>query len=383
MCLDTRPTRRGAQVFVHELSNELLNRGVKVTKVYLYDAPVEGRLQLNDQDLVLNGNDRHIFEKFPTIHPLLLRKLHAAIKMLQPDIVLLNGSRTLKYAAAVKPLLNEPPIFLYRVIDSVKFWNNSAVKQVYYRRFIMPALDAAVGVSQTSLNEMVTFHNFKKPVRAIPRAIDSRKFESLPAREICRKDLGVGNEDFVVLFLGNITRQKRPDRFLQIIDALRREIPNIKGWIVGDGPLRQEVEEEINARGLRQHVVLWGYQQSVGMYIRASQLLILCSDTEGLPGVVLEAAAAGVPAIAGNVGGVRECIDNDITGVIVQPDDVQAFVRETLQLWLQPDKAAAMGKAASEKVKASFSIQQVTDDYLHYFNSLLRQNDQPQRQAQN
>src|SRR5690606_992105 len=153
--------------------------------------------------------------------------------------------------------------------------------------------------------------------------------------------LGLKDSDELLLFLGNLTSQKRPDRFIQIIQELAKTRPNIRGLLVGDGGMRKELEyqvsgikyqekgnEGVGIRTKRQEarrekqetsseshesivrgfISFEGYQSDVSPFLAAADLLVLTSDTEGLPGVILEAAYFSVPAVATDVGGIRECL---------------------------------------------------------------------------
>jgi len=369
--VDTRPLRRGAQVFLHDLSLELLKKGVEVKKIYLYHAPKEGSLQLNPQDVVLGGNDTHFFEKFPTVHPLLLRKLVQQINRFAPDAILLNGSRTLKYAAAAKQFIKAAPPIIYRIIDSVKFWNPSKHKQVYYRNLIMPAIDAAVGVSEASLADMKALHGFSKPSVCIHRAIDTEKFLSAKSKSEYRKELNVLPDDRILLLLGNLTRQKRPDRFLQILSEVKKTHPNIKAWIVGDGPLREETESLAKALLLTENISFLGYQSDVIPYVAAADLLLLPSDTEGLPGVVLEAGILEVPTIGNRVGGISECLKDGHTGFIIdKKEDVALFSAKVRQLLDDDDLRTAFGKNARTFILENFGIDGKATEYLTFFQAI-------------
>lgn len=368
--LDTKPIRRGAQVFVDDLSQHFHEDGISIKKVYLYAYHESVKLSLLDQDTELNGNEHHIFEKIPTIHLGLLMKLVTKINAWNPDFVLLNGSRTLKYGAAAKPFLYKNTKLIYRIIDSPKFWNRSILKQFYYRKLILSNIDAAVGVSQASLNDMVSLHGYNKPTTVIHRAIQENKFKNVPSKENCRLKFSTKSTDKVLLFLGNLTPQKRPDRFVEIIKLVKQDFPEIKAWIVGDGVLRQETEALVLKYDLQNNIKFWGYQQNVTELISASDLLVLSSDTEGLPGVVLECGYLGVPAVSANVGGINECLDNGKTGYVVQTQNPEEYANYILELLNNEEKRKSMGVLSMQKVKSGFTMDTVAEKYLEFFHSL-------------
>ena len=369
--LDTKPIRRGAQVFVDDLSQHFHDEGVLIKKVYLYAYHEKVKLSLLDQDIELNGNENHIFEKIPTINPVLLFRLITTINAWNPDFVLLNGSRTLKYGAAAKPFLYKNTKLIYRIIDSPKYWNRSALKQFYYRKLVLSKIDAAVGVSQASLNDMVSLHGYNKPTTVIHRAIEESKFRLVLSKDTSRSKYEIKNSDKVLLFLGNLTSQKRPDRFVEIIKLVKQNFPNIKAWIVGDGVLRQETEKLVIKYDLQNNIKFWGYQQNVTALISASDLLVLSSDTEGLPGVVLECGYLGVPAVSANVGGINECLENGKTGYVVQTQNPEDYAKYILELLNNEEKRKSMGELSMQKVKSGFTMDMVAEKYLAFFHSLI------------
>lgn len=370
--LDTLPIRRGAQVFLHDLSKEIISKGHQVKKVYLYAGVGKGTLHLNEEDVVLNGNDNNILEKFPTINPFLYLKLRKEIKNFQPDLILLNGSRTLKYGAFLKKITGRKQILVYRIIDSVSFWNPHVYKQIYYRRLVIPMIDAAVGVSKVSLTDVQKLHNFTKPAKVIHRAISMEEFSKVPSRAMMRKKFNLKEEDKVVLFLGNLTPQKRPDRYLQVIERLRNNHPHLKSWIVGDGVLRQENERMVQDLKLSDIVTFWGYQQKVGEYIAASDILLLTSDTEGLPGVVLEAGYFGVPTVSTEVGGIKEALKDGTSGYITGKNVEE--LTEKANLLLQDESLRRLfGEAARKKVVKDFNVEKIAEQYLDFFKKISLQ----------
>lgn len=370
--LDTKPIRRGAQVFVDDLSKQFDAKGFEVKKVYLYKYNDEVKLELLPQDSELNGDESHIFEKIPTVQPLLLKRLIKNIRAFDPDIVMLNGSRTLKYGAAAKKFLAPKTKLVYRIIDSPKFWNPNPFKQWYYRKLVLSQIDAAVGVSAASLADMISLHGFNKPSTVIHRAIMDAKFASVPKRNESRAALELQENEKVVLFLGNLTTQKRPDRFIAIIHQIKNHIPGIKALMVGDGILRAESEKQAAELGLTDNIQLCGYQKEVNRFIIASDILILSSDTEGLPGVVLECGYLGIPTVSGDVGGIKECVETGVTGFVIENKVPKNYVEKALLLLQNEDMRVSMGEKQRKKVCAGFTMDQVIHKYISFFEQISK-----------
>jgi glycosyltransferase involved in cell wall biosynthesis len=369
--LDTRPIRRGAQVFVNELKQRFLKEGIPVKRIFLYEEKMYEQLPLDELDVVMPFSENHFFEKIPTLHPLLVVRLANEIRSFVPDIILCNGSRTLKYAAVVKycyPGIKSK--WIYRVIDSAAYWNRKSLTKLYYRHFVIPAMDGAVGVSQKSLDEMIAHYNFKKPSVCIPRAIDIDHFANYVPDEDARQKVGIRKDAFVLLFLGNFTSQKRPDRFIEIIEGLRKELPQVHGLMVGDGPLRNDSIKQIEKLGLNGKLTLAGYHQDVRPWISLSDILLLTSDTEGMPGVVLEAGAMKIPSFSAKVGGIEELIVSKKNGFLVKWEPINETLKLIQDILLDTKLVDSAGIAVFNTVKDNFTLTLISKKYLIFFNSL-------------
>ena len=153
--------------------------------------------------------------------------------------------------------------------------------------------------------------------------------------------------------IGRLTEQKG---FSLLIAAMSLAVPSHPGLrltLVGDGPLRPEIESQIAANGLLDNVTLTGWQDEVGVQraLAAAQALIVPSFAEGLPVVVMEAMAAGRPVIATAIAGVPELVVPGLTGWIVPAGDALALAEAIAALAsTPPDRLATMGKAARARV---------------------------------
>jgi glycosyltransferase involved in cell wall biosynthesis len=368
--LDTRPIRRGAQVFIHELKLRFKQDGISVKRIFLYKELKYEKLLLDLTDVVLPFHDDNIFEKFPTVHPRLIFELAKEIKKFSPDVILCNGSRTLKYAAVIKRFY--PSIkskWIYRVIDSAVYWNRKSLTQLYYKHWVITAMDAAVGVSQHSLNEMIQHYSFRKPSVCIPRAIDINYFANFIPEADAKQKMGIPDDAFILLFLGNFTQQKRPDRFIDIINFVKDLIPNVHGIMVGDGPLKSLVNYQILTLFLENNISCVGYKKDVRSWIAMSDVLLLTSDTEGMPGVVLEAAAMKKITVTGNVGGVEEFIKNGSTGFIVDWANIEKEIL-VKNIFLNKNNNIYV-ENAFKKISQEYNLELIVKKYYSFFETIL------------
>ena len=168
------------------------------------------------------------------------------------------------------------------------------------------------------------------------------------------------HEGIRLLGVGRLTRQKRFDLFLDVAAAVEREMPGVvRGTIVGDRRPGDSTAEDLYALAQRvlpssDLVTFAGPTNDVRAAYRQADILLLCSDHEGTPNVVLEAMACGLPVIATRVGAIDEIIQDGKNGFIVPRGDTAAMLRVLRMLASDPAQRVVIGAAARETIQRTF-----------------------------
>lgn len=131
--------------------------------------------------------------------------------------------------------------------------------------------------------------------------------------------------------------------------------------LVGDGDLRRSFEADVARRGLDDHFVFMGARKDVPELLACCDIAVLSSIAEGLPNVVLEYMAAGLPVVATSVGGVPEIIENDRTGVIIPAKDSAAMATAITKILIDKPFASKIAKAGQGSVRERFSYDRLID----------------------
>jgi len=199
------------------------------------------------------------------------------------------------------------------------------------------------------------------------------------ATAIPRSTLGCGKDDQIILCVGRLSEQKAPLSVVEAFDVMRRLDPENfsrrKLIFVGDGPLRSTLENEIRTRQLNAQVQMLGWRTDIASIMKSSTVLVLASKWEGLPNVVLEAQAAGLPVIASAVDGCTELIEDGKTGRLFSPDDPQKMASVLLELLGSGDNSLHTARQSlpqmatnARRFSATFSWEKCVEKY----DTLLR-----------
>lgn len=187
-----------------------------------------------------------------------------------------------------------------------------------------------------------------------------------------RASLGLTADDFVILFAGRLCAQKSPETLLYALGRLQASHPEtaarIQLLLAGDGPLAGKLKLLAETLGLADRVSLMGWRSDLPQLMKTADLLVLPSRWEGLPNVILEAQASGLPVIASRVDGIPELITERATGLLFPAGDCTRLEQLLESAVRQPQQLAAMAVAARAQAEQMFSWDNVSTRY----DALLR-----------
>lgn len=229
---------------------------------------------------------------------------------------------------------------------------------------------AITGVSQATLDE-VTREAAIVPGKAyvIPNAIDAGKYDaSVPRDPAWRAQFGIPQEAIVFGAAGRLIDVKRHDVFIAAAAELTKRGHSAYFVIAGEGPLRATLEQQIKACGLGSRFYLVGYQSDMRRFLREIDVMVLPSDSEGFPNVLIEACAMRLPCIATAVGGVPEILNNG-SGVLIPPGSVEALV-QAMEAMLDPQARQTYAARTAEVVER-FSLSRICGMYAALYEELL------------
>jgi glycosyltransferase involved in cell wall biosynthesis len=209
-------------------------------------------------------------------------------------------------------------------------------------------------------------------LRLIPNGVDTSTFR--PRRDgdpDLRTAIWGGEPAEVVGCVMSLTEKKNPR---MLVEAARRVVearPSARFLLAGEGPLRGSIEAAIASSGLSGRFRLLGFRNDTPDLIRSFDVLALTSDREGLPNIVLEAMATGIPVVATGVGGAVDLVREDETGRIVPPGDAGALAEALLGIIRDREAARRMGEAARRIVLTEFAMERMVERTMGLYDELL------------
>lgn len=217
--------------------------------------------------------------------------------------------------------------------------------------------------------------------RVFPRArtstvingIDVERFASPVATDGLRAGLGLGPDDTVVGTVARLDPVKDQALMIRAFATARAALPRLHLLLVGDGPSRSELEALVSTLGLTGAVHFAGRQSDVLPFLRLMDLFVLSSRSEGIPLVILEAMAAGVPVLSTGVGGIPEVITHDQTGCLVPPGDDERFSTALVGLLQDEPRRRRLAQAGLRAAHERFSLSRMASEYRAAYDRLLWQ----------
>jgi glycosyltransferase involved in cell wall biosynthesis len=336
--LVTSNARRGAEVFGQALADELVLRGWDVSLVSLCggDEPFVETTPIVESRISLRG-----------LRLAVLRGLRRRIRSRRPAVVFANGGATLRYAVAAALLTRRSPHIVYGSIGEPGFWLRGVVHRLL-QRLLIGACAHVTAVSEATARALTSDLGVNPDKITVVHPGVAGHWFDLPSRTEREDPLRV-------IFAGSLSYEKNPLLAVEVAARLEGKA-NLR--IAGDGSLRRRVEEAAGS-----NVEVLGSLADLTEQMEWADVLLLTSLTEGLPGVILEASASGIPVVASDVGGVGEVVVDGVTGFLVPSGDVDGFVEALSRLIDDDDMRSRMGAAARARVGDHFRMANSADAY--------------------
>jgi len=241
-------------------------------------------------------------------------------------------------------------------------------------RTLTSITDGFIAVADHHGTHLVDHERFPADrVHVIRNGIDCDRFvPSVTARIKLRQELSLDPDSRLVGIVAALRPEKNHGMFVDVAAGIVQADPKTHFVIVGDGPRRSAIEQQIAALGLQDHVHLLGTRHDTPEIVAALDAFLLCSHNEASPVSILESLACGVPVISTRVGSVAESVREGETGYLVSPDDVATMTQRLRQLLGDRRLAARLGATGRELVRRTGSLDSMVAGYTDLIESIYR-----------
>jgi glycosyltransferase involved in cell wall biosynthesis len=355
--------RHGPGMVVDALAKGLTERGNRVTVVSLDSPDRELEAGLMDKGIAVI----HLPAKPKTVQPLanMLREQRAHVLHLhgvKADLIGRPAGRLASVPAVLSSMHDTPSMYalilgpargaMLSLAEIGTMWlahRVVMVSEATARAFSAPLLSRILGL--------------KRRFRTI--------YNGIPDCAITEPDQPNTSRSPVVGTLAGLTPRKGIDYLIKAAHVLQPAYPDIRFVVAGEGPHRYQLEERIHALGLQDSFSLPGLCRDIDAFLAEIAVFVLPSLDECLPLAILEAMSAGKPVVATPVGGIREAVVQEETGLIVPPADAQALASALDRLLGDADLREHLGRSARARYLSLFSVDRMVDQYMVLYQEML------------
>jgi glycosyltransferase involved in cell wall biosynthesis len=233
-------------------------------------------------------------------------------------------------------------------------------------------VDAVVANSAAAAEHAIrTHHVDPAKVRVIRNGVERRSLPSADQRIAARERMHVGMDDVVVGCVANYLPVKGHMDLLVAFASVAPDVPRSRLVLVGEGPVRAEMERFIAAEDLTSRVILHGRDVEPHRLYPGFDMVVQASHREGLPNALLEAASFGLPIVATDAGGTREIVVDGATGRLVPIGDASALQAAMRHLMLDIETRERLGLGAYGHVQSAFGMDRFVSEFAATYEELV------------
>jgi glycosyltransferase involved in cell wall biosynthesis len=215
-------------------------------------------------------------------------------------------------------------------------------------------------------------HRIANGVHRVSPRRPAARFQARAALAAANHDLGVAEYAPVAVALGRLTPGRRIPELIEAWQHIAERWPAARLWLVGDGPLREAIYERIVDRGLHHHIALPGTFDDLADVFQAANVYLADTDEDNGNQFLLEAMAAGLPAVAADSPDHRELVQHAVNGMLVPMTDPQSVATAIGSLFDAPQKAEQLGRSAQQMVQHDYPLTRCAAEHLRLFRRLLQ-----------
>jgi len=309
-------------------------------------------------------------------NPAIMFRLIKIIKDHKIDIVHGQGARAEFFARLASGLFCRSR-YVSTIAMPVEGYDVGPMKRLLYKaldRFSERFVDRFLVVSSVLAQAMIQGHGIhQKKVVKIYNGIETDYYkprDQEEGRRRVRQEYSVNDSEVLIGSLGRLVWQKGFEYFIQSIPILIQEIPGARFILVGEGPLRQELEGQARSLGIQDRLIFTGHRSDIRDIMAAMDVVVIPSLLEGFPMITLEAMAMEKPIVTTSIDGIMEQITDGREGLLIAPKSPPALAQAVKRLVDDPDYARSVGINARAKVVRDFSVRKMIAETIKVYETL-------------
>jgi glycosyltransferase involved in cell wall biosynthesis len=239
-------------------------------------------------------------------------------------------------------------------------------------RFLARFTDKVVAVSETIKRDILKYDGLRvDKVTVINNGIDTDRLLNMDGNVI-RTEFNIFPDVPVIGTIGRLTFQKGQKYLIEAVSKIKEKFPRIMLLIVGDGLIKDELQNYAKILGINEHVIFTGSRRDVPALLAAMDIFVFPSLWEGLPNALIEAMAASKTIIATDIPPIREIFNTEKIGILIPARDSNAIASSIELLLYDKTLAETFGKSAQERAFSHFNINTTVDKYTTLFENIIR-----------
>lgn len=361
---------QGPENLILAMAERFASQNVRYVIANLWDG--EPPSVVLHEEALRRGLETHVLTTSWGLDPRIVLRLTALVKQLKPDVIHTHDVKA-EFAGVVAARLTRTPL-----IGS--FYGRLAVHSMFLKcadmlRFpVFQLFDRVLANSQAQYAELVRWRVPVNRIETVPSFVDVHLLQPPTSAEVAaaRQRLDISPTRLVLSTVAKLSPNKGHTYMLQALAKICAEKPEALYLVAGEGDaywrgeggLRDRLEQETVALGIKDKVRFLGYYPDLKTVLYATDLVVSPSLLEGMQVSLLEAMAAGRPIVATAIGGTPDAIVDGQTGLLVPPADASALASAILPLLDDHDRLREMGGAGRQRAEERFDVQIVADQVL-------------------
>lgn len=261
------------------------------------------------------------------------------------------------------------------VITTYHGWITNSFKASVYKlvdRILARFFNEITTVSEKVRDQLSSILVPKEKITVINNALKLERYTIDRDNSTLRQELGLSKECVLIANIGRLSPEKGQEILIRSAVKVIAEFPNVKLLFIGIGKDEEKLKLLSRELGIENNVLFLGFRSDMINVYNSTDLVVQSSFTEGMPNVVLEALAMGVPVIATNVGGTAEVMEHDISGKIISPNS-QIKLEEAIRHFLNnPEIYKTMSEKGIERVRRHFDFNTRTKFQEEIYSNMLQ-----------